>query len=83
MGIVEKNVHGNVGLLTTEQVATRLGLAAQTLRLWRVRSGRGPVFLKLGTRVRYAAEDVNRWLEARAFCSTAQVLESKRAKGGD
>lgn len=50
-------------LLTRVQAAEYLGMSEQTLRCWAV-DGRGPVFIKLGTRsVRYRVEDIDRWLD--------------------
>lgn len=56
--------------LTPTQVATVLGLSTATLANWRS-LGRGPAYIKLGARVRYRAEDIERWVDAQgAGCST-------------
>jgi predicted DNA-binding transcriptional regulator AlpA len=50
-------------LLSTEQAATLLGLARQTLAIMRVH-GRGPRYVKLGRRVFYDPADLSAWIEA-------------------
>jgi predicted DNA-binding transcriptional regulator AlpA len=59
--------------LTTEEAAQYLGgLKRNTLERWRT-FGKGPRFLKLDNHlVRYAKSDLDAWLEARKFTSTAQ-----------
>ena len=57
-------------LLTTEQVASMLGLQPNTLAQWRM-TGAGPRFLRLGRRVRYRPADIETWLEPQARCSTS------------
>lgn len=48
--------------LSPRQVASITGISTKTLEAWRgVR--RGPVYLKIGSRVRYRAEDIRRWVE--------------------
>ena len=50
-------------LLTTKQVAERLGVGESTLRYWR-HTGRGPRSFTLGARkVAYKEKDLNAWLE--------------------
>lgn len=53
-------------MLTTTDLAERLGLRPQTLRRWRW-AGKGPRFVKLGPnrqgKVRYREADINTWLE--------------------
>lgn len=49
-------------LLTEPEVAERLRVSLACLRRWRLER-RGPRFLKLGSRVRYPAEELDRWLE--------------------
>ena len=51
-------------LLTEQQAANFIAVSVAALRKWRVQ-GRGPVFLKLGTLVRYRLEDINKWLSTR------------------
>lgn len=49
--------------LNTNEAATYLGLAAQTLKIWRERH-LGPPFVKAGGRVVYVKRDLDRWLAA-------------------
>lgn len=50
--------------------AAYLGLAVGTLNNWRTKGG-GPVFLKLGDRVMYEQEELDKWVEVRRYTSTA------------
>lgn len=61
--------------LDTHQAAARMGLASSTLRKLRV-TGEGPVYLKLGRAVRYRAQDLDAWLNARTVRSTSEVVEA-------
>jgi len=47
------------------------GIAIPTLARWRV-EGRGPRFVKLGSRVFYDRADLDRWLEANTRSSTSK-----------
>jgi len=47
--------------LTTDEVATKVRAKAETVRYWR-HIGTGPKSFKVGRRVLYAVEDVERWL---------------------
>lgn len=51
-------------LLTTRQVADRVGVSEATMRYWR-HLGSGPVGYKIGRHVRYAPNDVDAWLADR------------------
>jgi len=55
-------------LLTTEEAASYLNLAAQTLRRWRV-TGESLPFVRLGdgpkSAIRYRRADLDEWIEAR------------------
>jgi len=51
-------------LLTEHDVARITGLSVASVRRWRLFK-RGPKYLKLGSAVRYRAEDVSAWLETR------------------
>ena len=52
-----------------EEAARRLGLEQSTLANWRW-SGRGPVHIKVGGRVRYRLVDLLEYLEAHSRKST-------------
>jgi excisionase family DNA binding protein len=56
--------------LTTREAAEYLGLAANTLEIWRLK-GRGPRFLKLGRPVRYAKSDLDEWVSQCRHRSTS------------
>lgn len=59
-------------LLTTAEVAEQLGVKATTLEKWRIYS-RGPVFCRIGTRIKYHPADVEAWLDKRRAQSTAEA----------
>jgi excisionase family DNA binding protein len=61
---------GPPGLLTTDEVAALLRLSASILNKWRL-SGRGPTYVKVGTRVRYRLEDVAAFIAASTRSSTS------------
>jgi len=48
-------------LMTANEVADVLGLAAGTLANWRS-LGLGPAYVKLGGRVRYRVSNINDWV---------------------
>lgn len=48
--------------LTTDELASELKIAADTIRDWR-KKGTGPRAHKLGHAVRYARSDVEAWIE--------------------
>ena len=50
--------------LNTVQAAEVVGLSPRTLEYYRS-TGQGPAYFKLGGRVRYAIEDIERWVRAR------------------
>lgn len=60
--------------LNTDDAAKMLGISPMTLRIWRC-SGKGPRFTKLGDAkqapVVYQLADLEAWIAARTFNSTA------------
>jgi predicted DNA-binding transcriptional regulator AlpA len=64
-----KNVEN---LLSTPEVAQRLGLAEITLRKWRI-AGSGPRFIRCGANVRYRAADIESWVSSRTVGSTSEA----------
>lgn len=50
-------------LLTETDVAKQLRVSLAALRKWRVLN-RGPLFLKIGSLVRYRQADIDQWLES-------------------
>jgi predicted site-specific integrase-resolvase len=58
-------------LLDEKAAASRLGLSPRTLQAWRV-SGGGPIYRKVGRRVRYAESDLFAFIEAGARRHTSE-----------
>lgn len=57
--------------MTTEEVAQTVRAPLETVRYWR-HVGKGPASFKLGRRVLYAREDVERWIaESRSQARSA------------
>ena len=66
-------------LLSTPEAAARLGLAPQTLRVWRCR-GVGPRYVRLSaSRCAYAEEELESFLSSRTFKSTAEETARRAA----
>ena len=61
-----------VTLLSAKDAARALGLAEGTLAKLRL-TGKGPLFVKLGRRVAYRTEDLDRWIEANLRRSTSDL----------
>jgi len=51
-------------LLNEHDVARITGLSVASVRRWRLLR-KGPKYIKIGAAVRYKAEDVSMWIEAR------------------
>lgn len=71
-------------LLQTADLAALLSCEPQTLRKWRL-TGRGPPYIRLGGpagRVVYRRSDVDAWLDARTFASTAAESAQARSTRG-
>jgi hypothetical protein len=67
-------------LLSTAQLAERLGTSTQFLTIGRHR-GYGPPYLRISYKVtRYRVGDVKKWLRERTYCSTAEYM---RRPSGD
>lgn len=59
-------------MVSTKKAAEYLGITESTLRKWRV-SGYGPRYYKISAnRVVYDLDDLDMWLESRAFYSTTE-----------
>ena len=50
-------------VLTEQEVSKRLNVSVATLRRWRLEK-RGPMFVKVGSLVRYRPEDLDSWVAA-------------------
>jgi len=66
--------HITPALLTTREAARFLGLTPKTLTKWRW-LGSGPKYIRLGdspgARVAYRVEDLEVWIEERAYANSA------------
>ena len=56
-------------LLTPKQLAELFAVNENTIAKWRVQ-GNGPKFVKIQRHIRYAANDVDHWMNERTFEST-------------
>ncbi len=59
-------------LLTPDAAGAVLGIARQTLARWRV-EGKGPPFIKLGSRVAYRRATLDAWVLERERRSTSDL----------
>jgi len=67
-------------LFTTKEVAARIGLKSITLDKWRCsRPPRGPRYIRVGGRIRYPADAVEKWLQSRSFDPAALKPRRRRA----
>ena len=67
--------------LTTSELAKRLRLKPQTVRLWRMR-GYGPPYVRVSSRcIIYRAEDVDAWMADRTFMNTAEEATGEISPG--
>ena len=60
-------------LLTPGEVAKMLGVAEQTLSVWRITGRYNLRFTKVGRCVRYKLSDVVRWLDGNTATSTGEI----------
>lgn len=65
-------------LLSAQEAATMLGLAPQTLAIFRL-NGQGPKHCKLGRRVLYDPADIQSWIDANKRFSTSPAVDASRA----
>ncbi len=66
----------------TAQLAEYLQISRRTLERWRL-SGDGPAYLKLGSRVLYSSEQVERWLANCETVSTSQQIVNEERDSYD
>jgi excisionase family DNA binding protein len=59
-------------LISAAKAAEQLGISENALAKMR-HAGYGPPFVKVGRRVRYGQSDLENWLAARRYTSTAGV----------
>lgn len=60
-------------ILNTKEAAAYVRLGKPTLERFRI-TGSGPVYVKLGSAVRYRKVDLDAWLASRATRSTSEVI---------
>ena len=60
-----KQLLGKAGLLNNAEAAEYLGVAQQTLTIWRCVKRYNIPFVKVGSRVKYRREDLDAWLASR------------------
>jgi predicted site-specific integrase-resolvase len=63
----------DTAILTEKEAAKRLFARPDTLRKWRTR-GRGPTYLKLSGKIRYRADDLEKFIEQ------SRVVPSERKR---
>ena len=63
--------------LTPDDLATRWSTTPNTLSQWRW-NGRGPQFFKLGRRVLYKLQDVERFEEGKCYQNTSQTPQARK-----
>lgn len=66
-------------LFTEWEVSEQLKVTVACLRKWRL-LGKGPRFVKVGNRVRYAQEDLASWLVAQPAGGTIPIERLQDAK---
>lgn len=57
-------------LWTIQEVSQRLKVPVATLRYWRA-EGRGPLAVRIGTRLLYRPDDVTAWVDAQFAAGAA------------
>ena len=66
-------------LLTEAEVSEWLKISVPTLRTMRARPGRDPIpFVKVGGRVRYREDSLNKWLQRNTFHDTHEAQEHRK-----
>ena len=58
-------------LLDTDEAANYLGVARNTLEVWRSAGRYGLQFVRVGRRIKYRKSDLDAWIESRTASSTA------------
>ena len=64
--------------LTEQEVSERLNVSVATLRRWRLEK-RGPMFVKVGSLVRYRPEDLDTWVSALPTGGTLAAMATRAA----
>lgn len=58
-------------LLTNDEAAVYIGVAPQTLTIWRCVKRYAIPYIKVGSRIRYRREDLDAWLASRTVGTQA------------
>jgi len=61
-----------------KEASVYTGISVSTLNKWRMSKTNGPQFLKLGSRVVYSREQLDKWLDEHARSSTSQYGQEGR-----
>src|SRR5215475_7956572 len=64
--------------LNEQEVSKRLNVSVATLRRWRLEK-RGPMFVKVGSLVRYRPEDLDSWVAALPAGGAVAVMTARAA----
>ena len=64
--------------LNEQEVSKRLNVSVATLRRWRLEK-RGPMFVKVGSLVRYRPEDFDSWVAALPTGGTVALMATRAA----
>lgn len=65
-----ENLEARATTVSPEEAAARLGVEPSTLANWRW-AGRGPLYVKIGGRVRYRLLDIAEFLDSQTRSSTS------------
>ncbi len=68
-------------LMTEDDVSKRLNFSIASLRRWRLEK-RGPLFIKVGSLVRYGPDDLEVWLSALPTGGSANRAPNRRMAAG-
>ena len=61
-------------LMTAEEAAGYIGVAVQTLSVWRLNGRYNLPYKKVGRLIRYSRRDLDRWLTSRTRTATGSEL---------
>lgn len=64
--------------MDVKEASAYTGISVSTLNKWRMSKSVGPQFLKLGSRVVYSREQLDKWLDENAKSSTSQYGQEGR-----
>lgn len=70
---VTRQLLGGSGLLDSAEAAKYIGVAPQTLAIWRCAKRYDIPFVKVGSRVKYRKEDLDAWLASRTVGTSLVV----------